>query len=76
MTATLPITGELAADDPESAAAADPSTNLLDRLDREQDQVMRELDELNEQIEALIQTHARTRHEDAEETPAPPAEAA
>lgn len=56
-----------------SATAIQDTASLLDRLDKEQDQVLRELNDLNDQIELLISEHATSRRDPlaAPETAAP-----
>lgn len=44
--------------------ATTSSASLLEQMDREQDGVLRDLDDLNQQIEALIHQYARSRRSD------------
>lgn len=57
-------------DEPRGRAAESSTANavnLVAQLDKEQDEVLLELDELNERIEVLIQTNAQSRREAAED---------
>jgi len=57
-------------DESHGVQASNSSATLIEQMDKEQDHVLTQLDQLNDQIESLIGEYAQTRRSDsAEEQP-------